>query len=324
MIKSLLLIISAIMMAFAGKFDYRISAGYLYDSNIGQNITEEGKGYFVPEASLKFRGEKVPLFIKVASTYENYITERSPVLNSPFLAFSAGGDWGNKTFKYGTEFRASLYFGQSSQERSDGSDKPVFWAPAKNSYRWYNDFKWKVNRHRFMFNSQMQINDYAETDQDGFRLSLEPSYQYRFSIKKSDNIKFRYLELLPEFEGNYVNSSIYSYTYLAIGAGTNLKLWKTSLYMSLSYASKEFHGEMKHPHTGELIKAKNNYFYSYGSFTIPIVSDLSLKINGKLRFKSSSNPSFDWNRHTIGAKLVWYSTMGKHMRKNSDSKKQNN
>ncbi len=312
--KLLLPLIVAPLLLTAAELDYKLSAGYVYDSNIGQNITEVGKGFITPQVALKLQGEKIPLFLKATSTYENYLTERSPVLNSPFLAFSAGGDWKTKKFKYGTELRASLYYGQSAQENADGTDDPVSWASAKNSYRWYNDFGLRFKRQRILLNTQMQINNYGDNGKDGFRLILEPEYQYRFKVKKSDNIKVRYLSLLPEFEGNYVKSSPFSYNYTAIGAGANVKIWKSSLYMSISYATKNFLGEVEHPQTGEMLKVENNYFYTYGSLSIPIVADLSLKINGKLRFKESTNPSYEWNRHTVGAKLVWSSTLGKYSR----------
>lgn len=316
-----LLILLLPLTLFAAKVDYSLSAGYIYDSNIGQNTNEVGKGYFVPEGYLKLNGEKTPLFAKVATVYENYLTERSPVLNSPFLTFSGGAELGNKKFSYDTEIRAALYFGQSAQDRVEGGQEPVSWAPAKNSYRWYNDFQLKLKkRHRLILGTQMQINDYGEDGKDGFRLILEPEYQYRIRSKKS--VRFTKLALLPEYEGNFVKEDQYGYHYLAIGAGAGMKFWKTSLNLSLSYATKQFHGWIAHPHTGEMLDVSNSYFYTSGSYTVPLVADLSLRLHGKLRFKDSNNPGYAWNRHTVGAKLVWSSTIGKYRRGSSSSMKE--
>lgn len=308
-------ILLASLPLISAELQYKLSVGYVYDSNIGQNTNEVGKSYFVPEGYLKLKGEKVPLFLKVASTYENYLTERSPVLNSPFLTVSGGGEFGKKKLTYNTELRASLYYGQSAQDRIDGGTEPTSWAPAKNSYRWYNDFELKLKRQRIKLGTQMQLNDYGVDGKDGFRLILEPEYQYRFKVKKKDKVKLRYLSLMPEFEGNYVKSDVYSYNYFAIGAGAGFKLWRSTLFTSVTYASKDFIGWVEHPHTSDLIDVKNRYVYTYGSWSMPIVADLSVKVKGKLRFKDSTNPSYDWNRHTIGIDLVWASTMGKYLRK---------
>lgn len=305
---------------FAAKVDYSVSAGYIYDSNIGQNTNEVGKGYFVPEGYLQLNGEKTPLFVKVASVYENYLTERSPVLNSPFLTISGGAGLGKKKFSYDTELRAALYFGQSAQDRAEGGQEPVSWAPAKNSYRWYNDFEMRMKRHRFILETQMQLNDYGDDGKDGFRLILEPEYQYRVKSKKS--VKFTKFSFLPEYEGNFVKEDQFSYHYFGIGGGAGMKFWETSLNLSLSYATKQFLGWMAHPHTGELIDVSNSYFYTSGSYTIPLVADLSLRFHGKLRFKESNNPGFEWNRHTVGAKLVWRSTFGKFRRGSNSSAKE--
>ncbi len=302
-------------LILAANLDYMFSAGYVYDSNIGQNTNEVGKGYFVPGAYLKLKGEKTPLYVKVSSIYENYLTERSPILNSPFLSLSGGADFKKKQFSYGTELRAALYYGQSVQDSSESSS----WATAKNSYRWYNDFGWKIKRHRIHLNSNVQINDYGASGKDALRLTIEPHYHYRFKVRKKDKVKLSKLSFIPEYEVNLAAQDQYSYNYFSVGAGGSVKLWRTSLNLSLSYATKKFTGKIEHPHNGEMIDVANNYFYTTGSYTIPLVADLDLKLHGKVRFKESDNPSYAWNRHTIGAKLVWKSTFGKYRNRSQSS-----
>ncbi len=284
------------------EFNYMLSAGYLYDSNIAQNVNEEGKGYFLPEGHLRLRGDV--LFGEIATIYENYITERSPVLNSPFHSNSSRIDLENgDVFSFRSKLRLSLYYGQKNA--SDREDEPLSWFPAKNSYRWYNNFQWDINRSRIFFNTKMQLNDYGEDKQDAFRLTIEPQYRYRFRVLSTQAIALKSLSFVPVYEGNVAANHNFSYNYWELGVNATTKLWGSSLKLGVSYAAKNFGGEIKHPILEEPITVENDYFYTNGTWTIPIFDPLDIKIQGKLRFKGSNNPSYAWNRHTFGIKLVW-------------------
>ncbi len=294
----LLTIISVIS---GSEINYMVSAGYIYDSNIAQNVNEVGKGYFLPEGYLRLRGNN--LFGEVAVAYENHVTERLPVLNTPFLAFTSGLELGESDdFDFISKVKIALYYGQNVDYKTD---ETISWFSAKNSYRWYNNFKWDVNRSRIFLNTKLQVNDYGGEAQDAVRFTLEPQYRYRFRTLKSQKIALTSLSFVPVYEGNFAHTDGYDYTYFEIGANTSMKFWGSSLKMGISYASKKFGGNLKHPITEEQITVKNNYFYTNGSWTFPIADPLDIKLQGKLRFKESNNSSYEWNRHTFGVKLVW-------------------
>jgi len=302
------LVLTAVMSGFFSvadgtEFNYMLSAGYLYDSNIAQNINEEARGYFRPEGYLRLRGTL--FFGEIATTYENYIIERSPVLNSPFLSLSGGLDLvESEKFSYQSKLKLALYYGQKSAY--DRDDESLSWFPAKKSYRWYNNFLWNIDRSRIFFNTKILFNDYANQSQDAVRITIEPQYRYRFRVLRSQSIALKSLSFVPAYEGNFAESENVSYNYFEVGVNGTTKLWKSSLKLGLSYASKYFGGEINHPITEEQITVENDYFYTSGTWTIPIIDPLDFKVQGKLRFKGSNNPSYAWNRHTIGVSLMWH------------------
>jgi len=302
--KLLLTILTGTLLPLIGaELDYGVSVGYIYDSNIGQNINEFGKGYVVPDGFIKLKGTKVPLFGKVAVVYDNYLEERSPLLNSPFLSVSTGTEIRKEKFSYDGIVKGALFYGKSADSG---------FVPVKNSARLINDFSWKIAKHHQVeLNTEMQANDYATTASDAFRLTVDPVYQYKFSVKKSEKVKFRSVSLCPEYEGNFAVSESESYTTGGVAIGSELKLWRTSLETSAGWASKKYKGTSAVTSTGDAESVHSTYLTIDGGYTVPIVSDLSFKVDGKLRFKNSNSASSDYDRHTIGAKLAWNSSVGR-------------
>ncbi len=309
--KKLLLLLLPLLLT-AAEIDYMVATGFVYDGNIAQNTNEESMGYVAPEMSVTIDGEA--FFVKLASDIETHIVERSPVLNAPLLSLSGGGEWGSKSLRFTSALRASLYYGRSQQKNSDGTLQAEALAPARNSYRWYNTVTVKRKKFRLKLPVQMQKNDYGENGKDGFRLLFSPELERRLPRKRGRAVQLRTLSLLPEYEGNFVKKDKYGYNYLALGAAAGWKLGRNRLSIGMSVAAKHFIGRIEHPHSEELIDVSNRYFYNTAAITVPVIADLDLKLNGKLRFKGSDHPGYAFNRHTFGVKLVWRSTIGKKIR----------
>lgn len=286
-----LLCLSTILLANGITLKYKVEVDGYYDSNIGQNITEESSLYATPSLGLSFLlpvGKSMDILAGGTVTYENYLQKRLATLNTPFILPYVG-------------FRADIGPLTSTLRGRYAAYYSHTFVVAKTSYRLELDNQFRLKRKRYLwFNVGLMYNDYSTNSSDGMRYTTELLFQKRFKKRLLSSV-------VPFFEGefNRANSDTASYDQFELGirGGFDLKILNASV--ALSAKSKTYGASYEHPHSMELFTPKNKY--AIGSLTLSkkIAKRLKISMTGKLRFKDSTNPTMDYDRHTIGLSIRW-------------------
>lgn len=315
-----LILLSLLTISFAGKVKpklyYGISVEYIFDSNVGQNINETNAHYVVPKLDLKLKDfTSIPWFIRANFIYDAYQQKRVPTLNSPFVNLGTGFNLGNGKFSYDPEFSALLYVGMNVHIDGDPAAEMKNFVPVKRSLRFKNDITIESKKNKLEINNYIRRNDLGLTStgnsEDEWRIEIKPKYVYDVKVLKKDKIKIKEIFAELEYEGNFSDKVSESYNMFGLTAGMEFKLLIMSLDIAGRLAQKNFSTEIEHPQeNGVMIKPVNKYAYLISSLNIPIISDLDFEIGGKLRFKGSNNPGYDYDRHSLSAKLKWNSRLG--------------
>lgn len=289
--KQFLILLMSVSMAVANSVSlkYKVEVDGYYDSNIGQNVTEESSLYAVPSVGLSLAVPLGPIDLLAGGTitYENYLQKRLATLNAPFLLPYMGvkGEFGPLS----TTLRAryAVYYSYT-------------FVVAKLSYRLESDNRISLKKRRYLhINGGVMYNDYASSSSDGMRYTTELSYEKRYRKLITS------VEPFLEGEFNRAKSDTASYDQLEVGLKSGFDLNIIDADLSVSLKSKTYGASYEHPHTMELFTPRNKYVEANVSLSRKIFKKMKIALSGKMRFKSSTNPTMDYDRHTIGLTLRW-------------------
>lgn len=286
----LLLTLVGLLCAKGPSLKYRLELDGYYDSNIGQNITEEASAYVTPSLGLGLTvpvGE-VDILAGGTITYENHLQKRLSTLNAPFLLPYLGvrAKFGpiNSTLRG----RYAAYYSHT-------------FVVSKLSYRVELDNRINLKKKRSLnLDLGLQYNDYYTNSSDGMRYATELSFRKRFSKKVIASIE-------PFFDGefNRAKSDTASYDQVELGLKTGFDLQVVDADLSLSAKKKKYGASYEHPHTTEIFTSENKYAVGSLTFSKTIKKKVRLSLGGKLRFKDSTNPTMDYDRHTLAFSIRW-------------------
>lgn len=269
---------------------YKVQLKGYFDSNIGQNITEESSFYGTPSLgmALSVPVKKIAFLMGGSVTYENYLQKRLATLNSPFLYPYAGIRI--KTKKFSSSFKAkyAAYYSHT-------------FVVAKTSYRLTLENNFRLKKGLYLtLDGGVMYNDYATNSSDGYR------YTTALSVKKSWRKKV-ISKVEPFFEGefNKAKSDTASYDQLEAGIATDFDFNIFQAGISASLKRKEYGASYEHPHTNLLFTPINKYAVFSLAISKEVIKGLKISLTGKNRFKSSTNPTMDYDRHTITLSLLW-------------------
>ncbi len=292
--------------------DIEFSGGfrYLYDSNIGQNITEESGHYIEPSIGVKYEFEEIPLSVSTDFVYDFYVTERDYDDNSPFWEVAVSSKFDIDQFRYTQELYYELYLGN---DLYNGDGNVQNWVPVFQTISFDNSFRYSINRSDIHlktifsyhgYGSEKTNSDRISFEKEGYYLLLAPKLQLSWSVKdKSVALK----EVSGEFlyERSFLDRDVDSYNYWRVKATADIKLFYPRLKLAVTYGEKHYLGSEEQDHTGENVSIEKNYFTFTPKLEVPLVSDLTFGIGGKLRIKESNDPEQNYDRNTFYAEVKW-------------------
>lgn len=299
--------------------EYSASVEYQFDSNIGQNTTEVPGGYVTPNIAVTLYPIKnIPIFLYTDLVFDSYITERNFDDNSPLIDGGIGIKLGTKKFKYITAISFKQFIGMNVYTPNDSIGSSSDWISTLRTYTLKNDFRKKIKKSRVDLKTEISLIDYGDNvtdsgtiknEKDAFNLNISSSYQHDFKFNKDIPARVKNVTLKLNYEGNFAYGEEEAFNKLTGTIGTDLKLLITTLSLDLSYSQKIYNTKRNHPNTNDLIDLKTNYIIIKSDITIPIISDLFIEVGGKLRFRNSNYPTYDYNRHTAYARILWNSSI---------------
>jgi hypothetical protein len=291
----LVLLCSAAAGAAEWELDYDLTYEAVIDGNIGQNIMEEFSWYSSPQIGLALdadfgRGE---LNLRNNSTFENYLQKRSSLLNRPLIYPSAA--WEYDFGSYETDIALSLAGYYSHTYRV-----------TKLSYR----VDWD---HRFELFDQLDMdidlrsmyNDYGDDDSDGMRYSTDVAFDRDIERVLLGSLVLDDTKLSVNGEFNTAHNDTASYRQIEAAADIDFEIHEVDLDLGASLRKKTYGADKTHPHSGLSVRPVNRYFYTWMGVGFPLFGNFELDIDGKLRFKDSTYPTFDYDRHTLDISLSW-------------------
>jgi hypothetical protein len=278
--------------------DYAVEMEGTYDSNVPQNITEYAGWYGSPQLYLKLSssGSGLPLAVWGRLTYENYIKERSAILNSPFSTGGLRLNVDGKVLSFDLEVQGALYYSER-------------WQLAKLRYGPEARLRQRLDRHVISQRAKVYRYNYGDNSDDCWRSTGSIGYVYDFRVLKSQNIMVR--EAGVQAEGEYSDARSDTSTYLLLNGqvGGALKLWAVDLDLSGGYKYRRYYGLKQLPEDGTTVYPENTYVTVDGKLSFPIWRDLSGYVRGVLRFKNSTYAPYDYDRYTAHAGLRWRSSV---------------
>lgn len=327
----IILIISFFTYSIYAKslIDYHTSIEYQFDSNIGQNITEEPGGYVIPNIGLSFYPiKKAPMYFTADLVFDCYVKERDFDDNSPLINGGIGIKLSTKKLKYLTNFSLKQFVGMNAYSPMDSISSSKDWISVLRIYSLKNNFGRKLNNNRINIKTKISLIDYGDivtdsgrikNEEDAYNLNISPSYQYNFKFKSKAPFKFKNVTLKFNYEGNFAQCEEEKYNRFTATIGTNFKLLITIFSLDAAYSQKRYTTQRIHPNSNKLIDIKTNYFIIKPNLTIPIISDLFIEIGGKLRFRNSNYPTYDYDRHTAYSRILWNSSIKRKNKKDEIS-----
>lgn len=306
-IATALLFIAATLAA-----EVELSGGfkYVYDSNIGQNISEEGGSYIVPSLGVKYDFKEIPLYISTDLIYDFHVSKRDYDDNSPFWEVALGSKFDRSIFRYSQKLFYELYLGDDLYT-SEGDVKN--WVPVFQTISMDNSFRWKIERNEIHLKTLFSYHGYGteETtsekvtfEKEGYYLQLAPKLKKSWSIKKKRAaLKGIYGEFL--YERSFLDLDVDSYNYWRVKLGADIKLFYPHLKLAVSFAEKHYLAGEENDQSAEIETVEKRYFAFSPKLVVPIISDLSCEIGGKFRIKESNDPEHNYHRNTFFAEMKW-------------------
>lgn len=292
---ALWLTLSAWAPAGAGaELYYSIAGEGTYDTNVPQNATEYAGWYLAPSLYLKLgsTNERNPLSVWAGVNYENHVQERSAVLNPPSARAGVSLDFDRPAFEIGFDLSYASYHYAT-------------WEIARNRYRLDIDLDKALGRNTLFLHAENMVNDYGDNDDDGVRLEGTLGWRYDPRVLKSQRLALRHIGISAQVEHNNAGSDTSSYLYGKAAVDGEIKLGMFALELAGGVAYRKYQGIRRHPHTRALLYPENKYVIANAEFEVPLPLNFELALRGKLRFKTSTYPSYEYDRHTVGARLTW-------------------
>lgn len=289
----LLLCLVSLLFAKGATLKYRLELDGFYDSNVGQNITEESSVYVTPSLGLGLTipAGSVSVLAGGTVTYENHLQKRLSTLNAPFLHPYVGmrAKIGPVTSTF--RGRYAVYYSHT-------------FVVSKLSYRAELDNRISLKKGRVLnLDLGLMYNDYYTNSSDGMRYTTALSYRKRFKKGILSSV-----EPFVDGEFNRAKSDTASYNQIELGVKTDFDLKVLNAGIALSAKKKIYGAAYEHPHTTEIFTPENTYAVGLLTLSKEIQKKLRLSLSGKLRFKDSTNPTMDYDRHTLTFSIRWSDT----------------
>lgn len=299
-LKAYLLSTFFLLLCFASldaalKVRYTLTGEGTYDSNIPQNITEYAGWYYTPSLWVKAYSteENMPFSVWGRAVYENYLHQRSPILNPPLGAAGLEYDFEKGIFEFDGGVDIGSYYSPD-------------WILTKMKIGADASLEFDLDPNVIMIKASGARYDYGDDDDDAIRMEGELEYCYDFRVLKRHNFMIR--ELGVAFEGEYNQARSDTSTYMKTGAGlfTELKIFFADLKLDGEYDYKKYYGLQEKPADETLIYPENTYYKFSGSLEIPVWRELSFDLRGALYLKDSTFPSYDYDRYTVSMRFQWH------------------
>ncbi|MGM0461511.1 MAG: hypothetical protein ACQEQ4_03730 [Fibrobacterota bacterium] len=277
------------------ELDYDLTYEAVIDGNIGQNIMEEFSWYSSPQIGLSLEADfgRGELTLRNKSTFENYLQKRSSLLNRPLIYPSAA--WEYDFGSYETDIALSLAGYYSHTYRI-----------TRRSYRLDWDHRFELSERLDMdIDLRSMYNDYGDDDSDGMRYTADLDLDRDIELTLMGPVIFDDIKLSLTGENNTANNDTASYWQIEAATDIDFEIHEVDLDLGASLRKKTYGADKTHPHTGLPIRPVNRYFYTWMGVGFPLFGNFELDIDGKFRFKDSTYPTFDYDRHTLDISLSW-------------------
>jgi hypothetical protein len=273
---------------------YSIAGEITYDTNVPRNITEHAGWYPAPSlfAKLGSNNERNPLSVWAAVNYENHVEERSAVLNPPFARGGVSLDFSPPVIDIALDLSYASYHYPT-------------WEITRNRYRLDIGITKHIGRRTLYLHTENMVNDYGDNDDDGVRVEATLGWRHDLRVLKSQKLALRDVGLSGQVEHNAARSDSASYVYGRMRVDGEVKLGAVALELGAAAAYRKYRGIREHPHTREKLYPENTYLFADSELTFPLPLNFELALRGKLRFKTSTYPSYEYDRHTVGIRLRW-------------------
>ncbi len=300
----LLMITVSAEVTFSGGFKY------LYDTNIGQNTTEESGSYIVPTVGVQYDFKEIPLYLSTDFVYDFYVTERDYDDNSPFWEVAVGTKFDFDRLRYSQKLFYELYLGN---DLYDSEGEVQNWVPVFQTVSIDNSFRYKINRSEIDLKTVLSYHGYGSDEsnnatitfeKEGYYLLLAPKLEQNWSVKEK-RVALKSISGEFLYERSFLDHDVDSYNYWRVKVAADIKLFYPRLKLAVTYGEKHHVGSEQHDHTGDYVAIEKQYFSFAPKVEIPLVSDLSFVIGGKLRIKESNAPEHNYDRNTLFAELKW-------------------
>jgi hypothetical protein len=113
------------------------------------------------------------------------------------------------------------------------------------------------------------------------------------------------------YRRNDARSDSSSYHRFELRVGGEVKIARAELNLYGEIRQKRYDGVVLNRRTGEHIEPLNRYLYGGGKLEVAVWRGLSAGLEGKLRFKNSTYPPYDYDRYSAGLFVRWAGTVGK-------------
>lgn len=321
------IICAALIPTFAAskdpiKFNYMASLSGKYDSNIGQNIMEEGMFYLSPALGVQWYPAKGNIYTRLDMAYELHVQDRAPKYNEPLLDVGVGGELRSGIFRWTPELSGALWYANDVQKVWDTTGQVLNFQLAQREIVFNSPIKFITKSNWFIVGMKYSLTDEIGEANDASEILLEPSWSYRFPMKKKKAVQFKSTGIETAVDINIAKEETNSYTEGELGPQMTLRLGKKgSLKLAGTYARRLYGGTVADPQSSDTIQELCSY-WNVGTFLdVPVVSDLHIQAGGKLRFKESNISYDEFDRHTLFLRIKWDHTAEKA--KSNDRQDQN-
>jgi hypothetical protein len=297
----------------AKQFGYYGSIDFIYDSNVGQNSYEESDYYFVPKIGADYDFEKVPLFVYTDLIYDFYVNERDFDDNSPFLEAGFGTKLKKGKFRYTPSLSYELYLANRVYNPTD-RETINSWEPVFHLYSLKNSIRVKKRKQTAKLFTEIAYHNYGETVLDtisykskyeGTYLTIAPEYKRNWKVKKKHKVRLKEISAKFDYKHAFLEKKEDSYNLWTLSAYADMKIIYPFLSCKISYGEKYYLDSETHPISGENVWGEKQYFRITPKISVPIISDLSLELGSKIRYKWSNMFGHTYDRYVFSAGILW-------------------
>lgn len=288
--------------------DYTISLDYIFDSNISRNVNEFNKDYLLPEIDFKLTSpNKIPFYLKGQLAFDHYLRERDFDDNSPFVSLGVGVNAGKKKLNLSSEIFGEYYMGFGYEKETDSES----WNAVIRIAKWNNDVIYKKKRKTFGFKLEAGILDYGKdkndvkSDKTAYAVEMAPSFSYKFKKRTENKIRVKKVsaEFKYEFTDAYHRKN--DFNRVSLPLSLNVKFFRADIDSEIELSKKLYKNERIESISNKVVLPYYNRITLGSDISIPLISNLSVIVGGKLRFRDSNWQQFDYNRHTCHLLLQW-------------------